>query len=91
MIATGMWRDATDEPLPKLPPADPVTQIEEFEIRLVDLLCDRATPDNAREVAERTWDMVHDRPEGERVKDHVTHRHQELAKMAHTPFGDLES
>src|SRR2546430_2321305 len=44
VIATGMWRDATDEPLPKLAPGEPAAQIEEFELRLVDMLCRDATP-----------------------------------------------
>ena len=68
VIATGMWREATAEPLPKLPSGDPAEQIQEFELRLVDLLCRDATPSTAREVADRTWDLVQDRPDGDPVK-----------------------
>jgi hypothetical protein len=39
VIATGMWRETTDEPLPRMPPGRPAEQIEGFELMLVDLLC----------------------------------------------------
>jgi hypothetical protein len=81
-IAAGMWRESIDEPLPKLPPGDPETQVEELEIRLVTALCEQATPETAKSVAEKTWDLVHDRPDGDRVKTHVTDWHERLAKMS---------
>lgn len=87
VIATGMWRDTTDLPLPKLKEATPSEQINEFEIKLVDLLCEGATPETAREIADKTWDMVHDRPETDPVRLHVTKKHEELANMSHSPFG----
>ena len=80
-IAAGMWREALEEPLPKLPPGDPETQVDEFEIRLVDALCEQATPATARSIAEKTWDLVHDRPDDDRVKVHVTEWHERLAKL----------
>src|SRR5204863_8527195 len=86
VIATGMWRDATDEPLPKLPPGDPADQIQEFELRLVDLLCRDATPANARDVADRTWDLVQDRADEDPVKRKVVEAHGELAKLAAGTF-----
>ena len=83
VIATAMWRETTDEPLPKLDPADPETQIERFELQLVDLLCREATPATARQVADKTWDLVHDRPDGDPVKRKVVECHERLAKLPH--------
>jgi hypothetical protein len=83
LVATGMWRETTGEPLPKMPPGDPVTQIEQFELRLVDRLWERATPETAREIADRTWDLVHDRPDSDRVKKRVVECHEALARMTH--------
>ncbi len=82
-VAAGMWREATNDPLPKLEPADPATQIARFELALVDLLCHQATPETAREVAEKTWDLVHDRPAADPVKRRVTECHQDLARLSH--------
>ena len=79
-IAAGMWREALEEPLPKLQPGDPESQVQEFEIRLVDALCEQATPETAKRVAEKTWDIVHDRPDDDPVKVHVTAWHQRLAR-----------
>jgi hypothetical protein len=82
VIATGMWRDATTEPLPKLAPGDPAAQIEEFELRLVDLVCREATAATAREVADRTWDLVEHRPDDDRVKRRVVQCHETLARLS---------
>ena len=86
LVATGMWKDATGEPLPKMLPGDPAAQIEQFELTLVNRLFETATPENAREVADRTWDLVHDRPDGDPVKVRVTEGHEALARM--TRLGD---
>ena len=77
-----MWRHATDEPLPKMPPGDPVEQLQAFELRLVDLLCSQATAETARSVADQTWDLVHDRPDDEPVKRRVAECHEELARLS---------
>jgi hypothetical protein len=82
LIATAMWREATDEPLPRMPPGDPSRQIETFELRLVDLLCGQATAESAPSVADRTWDLVHDRADDDPVKRRVTECHQALARLA---------
>ena len=82
-----MWRDATDEPLPKLAPGDPADQIQEFELRLVDMLCRDATPATARDVADRTWDLVQDRPDEDPVKRKVVEAHDTLAKLSAGTFG----
>lgn len=82
LIATSMWRETTSEPLPKLPPGDPLEQIEAFELRVVDLLFAEATPETARRVAEKTWDLVHDRPDDDPVKRRVTEGHEQLARLS---------
>ena len=81
-IATAMWREATGEPLPKMPPGEPARQLEAFELQLVDLLCSRATPETARDTADRTWDLVHDRPDGDPVKRRVAECHEALARLS---------
>ena len=48
-----------------MPPGDPADQLQSFEIKLVDRLWESATPENAREIADRTWDLVHDRPDSD--------------------------
>jgi hypothetical protein len=85
VIATSIWREATDEPLPKLPPGDPAEQIEEFELRVVDLLCNEATPESAKRIADQTWDLVQDRPDEDRVKQRVVECHERLAKLSAGP------
>jgi hypothetical protein len=82
LIATTLWREATDEPLPRLPPGDPADQIQELELRLVDLLCREATAGSARDVADRTWDLVHDRPENDPVRKRVVECHERLARLS---------
>ena len=82
LIATSMWRESTDEPLPRLPAGDPAEQIERFELALVELLCREATPENAKRVADRTWDIVHDRPDDDAVKRSVVDCHEQLAKLS---------
>ena len=83
LVATGMWRETTREPLPKMPPGDLAAQIELFELKLVDRLWELATPDTAREIADRTWDLVHDRPDSDVVKQRVVECHEALARMTH--------
>ena len=82
LVATGMWKEAAGEPLPRLAPGDPVDQLESFELQLVNRLWERATPENAREIADRTWDLVHDRPDSDPVKQRVVECHQALARLA---------
>jgi hypothetical protein len=82
VLATSMWREATNQPLPKMPPGKPEEQLQQFELKLVDLLCSQATADSAREVADKTWDLVHDRPDGDRVKRQVVECHEALARLS---------
>ena len=82
VLATAMWRDTTPDPLPKMPPGDPERQLEGFELKLVDMLCAKATHETARDVADRTWDLVHDRPDDDPVKRRVTECHEALARLS---------
>lgn len=82
LIATAMWREATEEPLPRMAPGAPEEQLQAFELKLVDVLCSKATPETARDVADRTWDLVHDRPEDDPVKRRVSECHEALARLS---------
>jgi hypothetical protein len=82
LIATTLWREATSEPLPRLAPGDPGDQIRELETLVVDLLCREATRDNAREVADKTWDLVYDRSEDDPLRKRVVECHEHLAKLS---------
>jgi hypothetical protein len=82
VIATSMWREATDEPLPRMPAGDPEQQLEAFELQVVDVVCGQATPETAKEVADRTWDLVHDRPDDDPVKLKVAECHESLARLS---------
>jgi hypothetical protein len=82
VMASAMWRESTDQPLPRMEPGDPEGQIEQFELRLVDMLCAQATAETAREVADKTWDLVHDRPDADAVKKRVVECHEALARLS---------
>jgi hypothetical protein len=81
LVATAMWKEAVGEPLPRMAPGDPAAQIESFELKLVDRLWEMATADNARDIADRTWDLVYDRPDEDPVKRRVVECHEALARM----------
>ena len=55
LVATAMWREAVGEPLPRLAPGEPADQLQTFELQVVDRLWEQATPETAREIADRTW------------------------------------
>jgi hypothetical protein len=82
VIASSMWRESTTDPLPKIPPGDPAEQIQTFELQLVEMLFAQATAEDARRIADKTWDMVHDRPDDDPVKQRVTAGHEVLAKLS---------
>jgi hypothetical protein len=82
VMATSMWRETTEDPLPKMPPGDPAEQITGFELQLVELMFAEATPISARKVADKTWDLVHDRSDSDPVKARVVQGHEQLAKLA---------
>jgi hypothetical protein len=83
VIATTLWRDTTDEPLPKIPPGEPAAQIQDFELVLVEMMCREATPETAKRIADQTWDLVQDRPDADPVKKRVVDCHEQLAKLSH--------
>ena len=41
----------------------------------------QATPETARQVADKTWDLVHDRPDDDPVKRRVVECHEALARL----------
>jgi hypothetical protein len=86
LVATAMWKETTGEPLPRLAPGDPADQIQTFELQLVNRLWESATAENAREIADRTWDLVHDRDDKDAVKRRVVECHEALARI--TRLGD---
>jgi hypothetical protein len=88
LVASAMWREATDDPLPRMPAADPEAQIQGFELKLVDMLCAGATAETARKVADQTWDLVHDRPDADPVKQRVVECHESLARLSAGRGGD---
>ena len=83
LVATAMWKEAVGEPLPRLAPGEPAQQLQSFELQVVDRLWELATPETAREIADRTWDMVHDRPDDDPVKQRVIECHEALARLTH--------
>jgi hypothetical protein len=82
VMATQMWKEATTEALPRMPPGDPAEQLSAFEIRLIDMLCAQATAETARDVADKTWDLVHDRTDDDPVKRRVVECHEALARLS---------
>jgi hypothetical protein len=86
LVATSMWKETVAEPLPRMAPGDPAVQLQSFELKLVDRLWESATAENARDIADRTWDLVHDRPEDDPVKQRVIACHEALARL--TRLGD---
>ena len=86
LVASGMWKETLSEPLPRMEPGDPADQLQSFELKLIDRLWESATPQNAREIADRTWDLVHDREDSDPVKQRVVECHEALARM--TRLGD---
>ena len=83
LVATAMWREAVGEPLPRLAPGEPADQLQNFELQVVNRLWELATPETAREIAYRTWDMVHDRQDDDPVKQRVVECHEALARLTH--------
>jgi len=82
LMATTLWREASNDPLPRLEPGEPADQIQQLELLVVELLAAEATPANAREIADKTWDLVYDRPESDPVRKRVVECHEALAKLS---------
>jgi hypothetical protein len=90
VMATQMWREATPDPLPRMEPGNPRDQLQQFELKVVEMLWGQATPQTARDVADKTWDLVHDRPDDDPVKRRVVECHEALARLS-ARSGGLES
>ena len=90
VMATSMWREATETPLPKMEPGDPAQQIQAFELQLVEMLFREATSETARKTADQTWDLVHDRPDDDPVKRRVVEGHEALARLSAEPAGEAD-
>jgi len=82
VMATQMWKEATTEALPRMPAGEPVEQLAAFELRLIDMLCAQATAETARDIADKTWDLVHDRDDDDPVKRRVVECHEALARLS---------
>jgi len=82
VMATQMWKEATPDPLPRMEPGNPSDQLAAFELKLVDMLCAQATAESARDVADKTWDLVHDRADDDPVKRRVVECHEALARLS---------
>ena len=65
-----------------LAPGEPARQLQAFELHLVDMLCAQATSQTARDVADKTWDLVHDRTDEDAVKRRVMECHEALARLS---------
>jgi hypothetical protein len=83
-----MVKGAWDEhlrgvPFPPLGDGTAEEKIERLELALVDEMRRRATPETAEQAADAMWNLVHDRPEGDAVKQRVSRLHEELARMSH--------
>ena len=82
VMATHMWKEATPAPLPRMAPGTPPEQLAAFELKLVDMLCAQATAETARDIADKTWDLVHDRSDEDPVKRRVVECHEALARLS---------
>ena len=87
VLATGLWRTEVGGPLPKVPAGDPAAQIEALELAVVDAVCEQADSETARKAAAQTWDLVHDRPDDDPVKQRVVEWHHRLAKLSTPQIG----
>ena len=83
-----MVKGAWDEhlrgvPLPSLGEGTAEEKIERLELALVDEMRSRATPETAEQVADAMWSLVHNRGDGDPVKQRVTRHHEDLARLGH--------
>lgn len=71
--AVRLWREATGEPLPRLPANEPKSQVTTLELEVVDLLASQATPHRAPDLrfqlAELAEGLSTDHPVRRRVED----------------------
>jgi hypothetical protein len=83
-MVKGAWEEhLRGVPFPALGEGTAEEKIERLEIALVDEMLARATPETAEMAADGMWGIVHDRPDGDAVKERVTQHHEALARLAH--------
>ena len=83
-----MVKGAWDEHLrgvafPALGEGTPEEKIERLELALVDEMRKRATPETAEYAADAMWGLVHNRDDGDPVKQRVAQHHEDLARLGH--------
>jgi hypothetical protein len=83
-IVKGAWEEhLRGVPFPALGEGTAEEKIERLEIALVDELLARAKPETAEMAADAMWGIVHNRPDGDPVKERVTQHHESLARLGH--------
>lgn len=83
-MVKGAWEEnLRGVPFPALGDGTAEEKIERLELALVDEMRSRATPETAEQAADAMWNLVHDRPEDDTVKQRVTRHHEQLARMTH--------
>jgi hypothetical protein len=83
-MVKGAWEEhLRGVPFPQLGEGTAEEKIERLELALVDEMLARATPETAEMAADGMWGIVHDRPDGDPVKQRVTKHHETLARMGH--------
>jgi hypothetical protein len=81
-MVKGAWDDhLRGVPFPALGEGTAEQKIERLELALVDEMRRRATPETAEQVADAMWSLVHDRPDGDAVKQRVAQHHEDLARL----------
>lgn len=87
-MVKGAWDEhLSGVPFPALGEGTAEQKIERLELALVGEMSERATPDNAEQVADAMWSLVHDRSEDDPVKHRVGEHHEDLARLAHRGIG----
>ena len=83
-IVKGAWDEhLRGTPIPPLGEGSTEEKLERLELALVDAMRERATPENAEQVADAMWTIVHTRGDDDPVKLRVTQHHGELAQLGH--------
>jgi hypothetical protein len=83
-MVKGAWdENLRGVPFPALGEGTAEQKIERLEFALVDEMRSRANPENAEQIADAMWGLVHARQDGDPVKERVTKHHEELARLSH--------
>ena len=83
-MVKGAWEEhLPGVAFPALGEGTALQKIERLECALVDEMFRRATVETAEMAADAMWGIVHDRPDGDPVKQRVVRHHEALARMGH--------